>query len=146
MKKPVFRIVKQPGANIGSNLAACKSIALGNKNGKMIPCHLHGNCKCCEMMPQVSTTKINGRPVSCSPGTCKTKNCTYLVTCLICKKPYIGRTVQFVNRRIAGHRGCYKKVLISGEENIDLSKDDFSLGIHLIHEHGVTNLEDFDKN
>ena len=89
--------------------------------------------------------EINGLPISSAPGTCKTKNVIYLVSCNLCKKPYTGRTVQYLHRRMSGHRDNYYKVLRS-DDDVDVDSDDYSLGLHLANEHGCTDEEDFDKH
>ena len=53
----------------------------------------------------------------------------------MCSKSYIGRTTQPLGTRMNGHRKCYYKVLRS--DNIDTNLDDFSLGLHLLHDHGL---------
>ena len=94
---------------------------------------------------KLSTLKVvNGLPVPCAPGNCKTKNTIYLVTCKLCCKCYIGRTVQPIRIRMSGHRGNFYKVL--AHEEIDETKDDYSLGLHLVHEHHVVDREDFNKH
>ena len=142
--KPIFQYVNKVGANVGSKLSVLKSIALGNRRGKTVPCKIHGNCKCCKMIGE-NVQDINGIPVSAAPGSCKSKYVNYLVTCKLCGKPYIGRTVQPTHKRMSGHRDCYYKVL-RHDDDIDISSDDYSLGLHLANEHHCTDKEDFDKN
>ena len=77
---------------------------------------------------------VNGLSVPCAPGNCKTKNVIYLVTCKLCDKPYFGRTCQCICDRMSGHRCNFYKVL--NNEEIDETSDDYSLGLHLVHEHG----------
>ena len=141
--KPIFQFVKKTGANIGCRLSVLKSIALGKNKGETKPCRNHGNCKCCKLIGE-NVSDINGLPVSTAPGSCKSKNIIYLVTCNLCKKPYIGRTVQFMNCRMSGHRDCYYKVL-RNDEDVDSLSDDYSLGLHLTNEHNCVDRDDFDK-
>ena len=115
----------------------------GKKKGKTVPCHLHANCKCCKLIGN-AVNEVNGRPVSSAPGTCKTKNVIYLVTCLKCLKPYIGRTIQILGKRMGGHRECFYQLL--RDADVDQSKDDYSLGLHLYHEHGLRSPEDFNQH
>ena len=88
--------------------------------------------------------EVNGHPVSSAPGNCKSKNIIYLAKCKLCYKPYIGRTVQWLSKRLTGHRECYRKVL-QNEQGIDFAADDYSLGLHLVHEHGCTEVTDFNR-
>ena len=93
--KPIFQFVKKTGSNIGSKLAVLKSLALGNKKGRTVPCNNHANCKCCKIIgtDDDEVNEVNGLPISCAPGHCKTRNVIYLVVCRLCHKPYFGRTV-----------------------------------------------------
>ena len=142
--KPVFQFVKKTGSNVGSKLAILKSIALGDKKGKTVPCNAHRNCQCCNLISKDEATEINGLPVHSAPGNCKTKNTIYLVTCKLCPKPYIGRTVQCLGSRMSGHRECFYKVLGNVAE-IDFESDDYSLCLHLAYEHGCYNTADFNR-
>ena len=143
--KPIFQFVKKTGSNIGSKLAVLKSLALGNKKGRTVPCNNHANCKCCKIIgtDDDEVNEVNGLPISCAPGHCKTRNVIYLVVCRLCHKPYFGRTVQYLHKRMSGHRDKFYAVLTGGE--VDESSDDYSLGLHLVHEHGVDDRADFDK-
>ena len=141
--KPLFQFVKKTAPNLSNMLSVLKSLALGKKRGNTFPCLLHANCKCCKLIGN-PVTEINGHPVSFAPGTCKTKNVIYLVICLLCIKPYIGRTIQILGKRMGGHRECFYQIL--RDANVDLSKDDYSLGLHLYHEHGLRSPEDFNEH
>ena len=134
-RKPLFRFVKKTGPNLGSMLSVVKFLALGKKSGKTIPCLSHGNCKCCSLIINDDINALNGIPLRTAPGNCKTNNIIYLVSCKMCSKSYIGRTTQPLGTRMNGHRKCYYKVLRS--DNIDTNLDDFSLGLHLLHDHGL---------
>ena len=120
-----------------------KSIALGSKIGKTVKCN-STNCKCCQLVSDKQIDEINDKRVRYAPGNCKIKNCIYLVVCKLCQKPYIGRTVQLISNRISGHRDCFRQVL-EKSENVDLSSDDYSLGLHLSNEHGCVVKSDFNK-
>ena len=143
-KKPLFQFVKKTAPNLGSMLSVHKSIALGSKSGTTTPCNVHSNCKCCGLIRKNDIHEINGRRVSGAPGTCKTKNVIYHVECKLCWKPYIGRTVQQTCKRMNGHRECFYEILRNG--NVDESKDDYSLGLHLVQDHGLTDPGDFNKH
>ncbi len=135
--------MKKTGANIGSILSLLKSLALGKKSGNTVPCNSHGNCKCCCMIG-TNVDEINGIPVVTAPGNCKTKNVNYLVTCRLCQKPYIGRTVQQICKRMSGHRDCFRKVL-RNHADVDVQSDEYSLGLHLANEHGCREEGDFNR-
>ena len=121
-----------------------KSLALNNKNGITKPCLRHGNCKCCNLIGQNVETILERR-VPSAPGDCKSKNLIYLITCKKCLKPYIGRTVQTLAKRMSGHRENFYKVIRNSAE-VDSLSDDYSLGLHLANEHGCSNLQDFDTH
>ena len=142
--KPLFQFVKKTGPNIGSKLSVLKSIALGRKVGTTVPCNAHTNCKCCQLIGDQPVSEVNGHRVSCAPGSCKTKNTIYLFSCKLCFKAYFGRTTQQLGKRTNGHRECFYQIL--RQENIDESKDDYSLGLHLFHEHGLSAPTDFNDH
>ena len=139
-------MLKKTGSNIASKLAVLKSLALGNKKGQTVPCTNHVNCKCCKLIGTDvdEVTEVNGLPISFAPGNCKTRNVIYLVLCRLCGKPYFGRTIQFICKRMSGHRDKFYVVLAGSE--VDETNDDYSLGLHLVHEHGVVDRTDFDKH
>jgi hypothetical protein len=144
VKKPLFKFVNKTSANIGSKLSVLKSLALGNKFGITSPCFGHGNCKCCLMIDEPNVEEVGGIPVIPAPGNCKTKNTIYLVTCRLCCKSYIGRTVQPLSDRMSGHRACYYNVLRK-HNDVDCSSDDFSLGLHIANDHGCVDHADFNR-
>ena len=100
---------------------------------------------CCKLIGTENADTVNGVPVSSAPGNCRTKNTIYLVTCKLCDKPYIGRTVQPLRERMSGHRGNFYKVL-AAHNDVDESKDDFSPCLHLFHEHHLVDRGDFNKH
>ena len=143
-KKPLFQYVKKTGANIGSKLSVLKSLALGNKIGNTVPCLGRGNCNCCPMIDEPNVQQVNDITVTPAPGNCKTRNTIYLVSCRLCCKSYIGRTVQELADRMSGHRACYYKVLRK-HSDVDSFSDDYSLGLHIAYDHGCTDQGDFNR-
>ena len=143
-KKTFFKFVKKTGANIGCRLSVLKSLALGHKFGTTSPCFGHGNCKCCLMIDEPNLDEVNGIAVSTVPGNCKSKNVIYLVTCRLCQKSYIGRTVQPLSDRLSGHRACFYKVL-RNHNDVDINSDDFSLGLHIANDHDCVDQADFNR-
>ena len=91
-KNKLFQFVKKTGSSLRSRLVTSKQLALGSKHGKTEPCHKK-NCKCCNMILDKDSITVNGRRVKSAPGTCKNYNIIYLVQCSICKKNYVGRSV-----------------------------------------------------
>ena len=49
-----------------------------------------------------------------------------------------------VGKRRGVHRECFYKVLEG--RDMDLSSDDYSLGLHLLNDHGATDRRDFDNS
>ena len=124
----------------------------GHFSGKILPFFQillnfrdkNGHCKCCLMIDEPNVEEVNGIPVSPAPGNCKTRNTIYLVNCRLCRKSYIGRTVQPLSDRMSGHRACFYKVL-KKHSDVDTNSDDFSLGLHIVHDHGCTDQGDFNR-
>ena len=61
----------------------------------------------------------------------------------MCEKAYVGRSVNSLNVRMDGHRSKFYEI-IDGRA-VDITKDEYSLGIHLI-DHGLENHADFETN
>ena len=91
--------------------------------------------------------------VKSKPGTCASKNLIYCFFCSECNKPYVGRTVTRLNIRCNKHRSAYYRVLKEAmKANPDfegLSSNDhddtYSLGLHLVNDHGCTDERDFNR-
>ena len=62
----------------------------------------------------------------------------------MCSKPYTGRTLQMIGKRMDGHRTCYYMVL-RNHKDVDVLSDNYSLGLHLVNEHGCIDEADFDR-
>ena len=126
-----------------------KHQALRTKRGTAKKCNGRG-CKTCKMLMQTPFAMIRNRKVMLSNGSCKSSNICYLGVCKLCKKPYTGRTVDYLHKRINGHRHLYKEILKKAEDNnlqdIDTNNDLYSLGLHLHLDHGLTDPNAFDEN
>lgn len=137
-----FQFVKKTAPSVGSKLACLKRLSLGIKQQEGITRCKAPRCQCCKLLPAspVPLIKVNGRKVTLPSGNCKSKNIVYLAECNLCRdKWYIGRTVQPLNKRINGHRQSFTKLVAKGIMNEKLcdSEDTYSLGIHLLQDHGV---------
>ena len=55
---------------------------------------------------------------------CTTYNIIYLFLCIICTKPYVGRTVSSLNIRANQHRSAFYKVL-KFSNNSELNESEF---------------------
>ena len=64
---------------------------------------------------------------------------------MLCDKTYIGETVKQFHNRKSDHLECLYKVLPNNDE-VNESKDDYSLGLYLTNEHSYVNRTDFDEN
>jgi len=141
-KSKLFQFVKKTGSTLRSRLVTSKQLALGSKHGKTEPC-LKKNCKCCGMILPKDSISANGKRIKSAPGNCKTYNIIYLVQCSICKKNYVGRTINSLHKRMDGHRSKFYEI-IDGRA-VDITSDEYSLGVHLV-DHGLGNHSDFNEN
>ena len=143
-KNRVFKFIKRTAGSLRNKVVTNKALALGKKFGTTKPCRGR-SCKCCKILCRDKTIGINGKSVGCAPGTCHTYNIIYAVRCKLCERNngYIGRSTRQLNERLGEHRTSYYRV-IEGQ-NIDTTKDDFSLGLHLYHDHGFRTRDMFDK-
>ena len=94
---------------------------------------------------------INGLKIRSAPGTCSSYNLIYIFICKLCrhKNCYVGRTVRLLHERVAEHRANFYKLLNDptlkfSEEYLGEENDTYSLGGHLVDEHGLSNRTDFD--
>ena len=146
---PLFRFVKTIGPNIKSQLNSLKNQAVCKKQSGAEKCNAKG-CKTCKMLLTSKVIELKNKKVKLSHGSCKTPNICYLGVCQICWKPYTGRTVGPIHGRVNGHRHCYKEIVKRSSENtlheLDMENDLYSLGLHLHLDHGVDELDGFDRN
>ena len=145
----LFKYVKKVGPNLKTHTNTLKHQALGIKRGNATKCGIQG-CKTCCMIMKDQFVIINNKKVRLSAGNCKTRNICYLGRCKICNKPYTGRTVNLMHKRVNGHRHSYKeliKSIASGTlDELDTTSDLFVLGLHLYFDHGLDDPSAFDKN
>ena len=66
--------------------------------------------------------------------------------CNICENKYVGRTVQKLRERVNDHRSNYYNLLKNPNLNILDDDDTYSLGAHLIFEHGCSKRPDFNDS
>ena len=146
---PLFTFIKKVGPNLKCHINKLKKQALGTKHGCAVKCGGRG-CKTCRMLLPTPFAMVGKRKVKLIQGSCKTSNICYVGLCMICGKPYTGRTVDQMNLRINGHRHCYKEVLKKSAANTlqeeDKNNDMYSLGLHLHGDHGLSDPDAFDKN
>jgi hypothetical protein len=109
-KSKLFQFVKKKDSTLRSRLVTSKELALGSKHGKTEPCSKK-KCKCCEMILSKDTIFVNDKKIKSAPGTCKTYNIAYLVQCSICKKNYVGRTVNSLHKRLDGHQLKFHEII-----------------------------------
>ena len=142
--KKLFTFVKKTGVTLRSRLVKVKQLAVGKRHGKTRACHKR-NCMNCAIVLDRDHIYVNGKRINSAPGLCSTYNIVYLVQCQICKKCYVGRTINTLRNRIGQHRTHFYEI-VDGK-NVDISKDDdYSLGVHLVHDHNLNNREDFNNN
>ena len=109
-----------------------------------MPYRQYRNCKCCKLVKGVFVESVSGHPATTALGYCKSKNPIYLVSFVLCEKSYRDRTVQQLHNRMSGHRERFYKILRNDDE-VDESKDDYSLGLHLTNKHSCVNRTDLDE-
>ena len=102
------------------------------------------------MLIQSPQAKIGRRTIKLSKGSCKSYNITYIGICQICEKPYTGRTTDPLHVRTSGHRYHYneilKKIAKNEEINVNTTSYLYSMGLHLYHDHGISDPKGFDKH
>ena len=93
------------------------------------------------------SVEVNGIVARPSGGTCISYNIIYCFVCTICTKGYVGRSVQQLSDRLGQHRRNYYVMLkdINNTLTDDLYRkdDEYSLGLHLIEDHGLNDKNDF---
>ena len=95
---------------------------------------------------------INGCKIRPAPGTCSSYNIIYIFICNLCsgqKKCYVGRTVRPLHERVTEHRSNFYKILNDpslkySDDYLREDNDTYSLGAHLVDEHGISGRPDFD--
>ena len=147
--KKLFKYVKRTGSSLRNKLVKVKNMALNRTHGRTRPCN-RKNAKCCMVISEEERFVINGRVVKAIAGNCTNYNVIYCFQCLLCRKYYVGRTVQILGNRIGQHRRFYYEIL--GDVNTILSNDlyrdndDYSLGFHLVDCHNLVNKCDFNNS
>jgi hypothetical protein len=144
----LFNHVYRTAPKLGSLLSSTKELVLGNGPGPTRPCGSN-RCDSCALMTNTDSVPYNGKDVVSRHGSCISRNIIYFVTCLLCLKGYLGKTVSCLRTRINGHRALFYKVITNPSIILDLSNkynNDLSLGYHLHKEHNcVTDRKDFNK-
>ena len=100
-----FQFVKKSGPSLGNILAESKSTALGHPFGKTSCCP-RARCGNCDLMSGNDFIKMmsSSKIINTAYGSCITRMLIYHANCKICKKSYVGKTVQILGDRINGHR------------------------------------------
>lgn len=147
-KGGLFRKIKRTGSSLRNKLVRPRQFATDSTITTTIPCGKR-NCKCCKMVTDKDELLINGNKVKPAAGTCSSYNVIYGIVCKQCSKCYVGRTTRTLKERVTDHRGKFYELLtdpsIRCQENFDYS-DCYSLGAHIIDNHGVLNRDEFDVN
>ena len=148
--KKLFQLVKKTGVSLRNSLVKNKHRALNKGKCKTKPCD-HKNCKCCRIISNQDKVEVNGKVARPSSGDCTSYNIIYCFVCKICTKGYVGRTVQRLNERTGQHRRNFYAMLREPSENVLINElyrkdDEYSLGLHLIEEHGCSEQSDFENS
>ena len=151
-KKSVFNYVKRRGSSLRNELVRTKELAIGGY-GNTEPCN-KPKCKLCEMICDRPELSVNGVRISPSRGNCMTYNIVYLFICTLCDKPYVGRTVNPLNIRANQHRSAFYRALsahkngklVNSDLELDNESDDiYSIDMHIVIDHNLSEKGDFDK-
>ena len=147
----LFNHVHRTAPKLGNLLSSTKELVIGNGPGPTIPCGSN-RCDTCSLVTNSASVSYKGKDVESKNGSCISRNIIYFVTCLICLKGYVGKTVSCLRTRVNGHRALYYRVLVDPIKTVidnlhteNKYNNDLSLGYHLHKEHNCKNREDFNK-
>ena len=142
----LFNHVYRTAPKLGSLLSSTKQLVIGNGPGPTVPCG-SSKCESCPLMTNSSNVTHKGKDIGSKHASCISRNVIYFVTCLLCLKAYLGKTVTIIRTRINGHRALYYKIIKNHIKTITDNKynDDLSLAYHLHKEHNCVNRSDFNK-
>ena len=131
-----FKYVKKTGPSFRNTLVQSKKSSLGKPHGRTMPCNITP-CKACKMVTKRDFVEdINGKKYKTAQGKCNSSNVIYHAQCKHCIKAYVGKTTQYLNGRISGHRGKFYECM-RNDDDIELENDDHLLGLHLFHKHNL---------
>ena len=141
----LFTFVKRTGTSLRKKLVKVRHLAAAG-GSRTTPCNRR-NCGTCALIAEGQLYVINNQNVKPAHGDCRSYNVVYIFMCNHCDKNYVGRTVQHLKSRVNEHRSKFYKLLsdpslVPSNEPED---DTYSLGAHLIKEHGFHNREDFNS-
>ena len=144
----IFNYVKRTGPSLKNKLIKVKQMALNTGIVGTKPCR-HKRCMTCPAISDLPIHRINGRNIKPRSGTCLTYNIIYALHCTVCDKYYIGRSIRKLVERFGEHRRKYYQLVQDPESvfgtRLHLEDDDFSPGLHLVEEHGASELTDFNE-
>ena len=111
METPVLGVVSKRAPSLRDMLFSQRDICLNTGRGSVTTrCTPLGTrrvgrpCESCDLMSEEVRLTIGQQSMNCTGGDCKSFNLNYCAQCSICKKAYIGKTVQPLGRRISQHR------------------------------------------
>ena len=142
-----FQFVKKSAPSLNNILTKSKYTALGPPLGKTVGCP-RDRCKNCKLMSGKDSivaspsTKI----IKTACGSCISRMLIYHANCKLCKKSYVGKTVQILGDRINGHRNKFYDCLRGVMSDKDGCADDYILGRHLLLHHNLDSTKAFNAN
>lgn len=145
-KSSLFTFVRKTGTSLRSKLVKVRHLTQSSSApSKTVPCK-HRNCGSCKIISDAESHEINDHITKSAPGNCSSYNVVYIFICNICDKNYVGRTVQKLRERVNNHRSSFYRLL--NNPNLEILDDDdtYSLGAHLIFEHGCSQRSDFNDS
>ena len=139
-EKLSFRYVKKTAPSLRNILTKSKNTALGPPFGNTVPCDRR-RCQSCPLMSgkdNIPKFKNSKKCISTAGGNCLSRMLIYHAECKLCKKVYVGKTVQHLVERINGHRNKFYACL-RGDFCEDKNNDDDAilLGLHLLLFHNL---------
>ena len=140
--------MKKTGTSLRKKLVKVRHLAVAGES-RTVRCN-RKNCGTCDLFAGGQVYFINNRNVKPAHGDCRSYNVVYCFMCnhLNCNKNYVGRTVQHLKSRVNEHRSRYYKLLSDPnlKSSIEPDDDTYSLGAHLILDHGCHEREDFNSS
>ena len=89
------------------------------------------------MMGEIPHISVDNQVIQLDGGNCKSKCLIYIAQCCHCLKLYVGKTIQELRSRIAGHRSHVK----SYDPTLEIT-DENCLAAHIAECHGTVEFND----
>ena len=149
----VIQVVPRRARNLKDILYRRKALALGGQTpDSTLSCNA-ARCQTCRLVSNNEKLYHNGTHYKTLGGTCKSWNVVYCFQCKICNIMYVGKTTDPLHVRANGHRSKFYEVLKNSSSfqpgnivTLADYDDEQILGAHIVHDHRVTERNDFNCN